>query len=69
MKAAFSLVCALMLTFGMTTNVMAHCGTCGPKDVTTSCKKKCEKAKDKKACMTKCKKKHDDDHKKKNKLK
>ena len=67
MKALMTLAFAAMMTLGMSSSAIAHCGSCGPKDVTSSCKKKCADAKDKKACNTKCKKKHDADHKKEKK--
>ena len=61
MKTFVALASAAALTFCLSTPAMAHCGKCAAKDGKTHaghCKKKCAKAKDKKACKARCKKKN-----------
>jgi len=69
MKSIVCIAFAALLTFGISSTALAHCGTCGPgakSQLKDACKKTCAAAKDKAACQKKCKADHKKkDHKKK----
>ena len=68
MKKLSAIACSLFLALSMSATAYAHCGSCGVGDKPKpqhACKKKCENAKDKKACMKKCTAHNQQEHKKK----